>query len=219
MKNALEKHLYIAFILFSVALTFVLSTWYVHHNQRALETLLREQLEEERSYLAQLAEITDSNGADSITQSIVRDCPRRDEYESFLGNLGALSMRELIAVQTLSESCGMFYAERKALMVAKLERELVHYNTLLDTLALLSGEDFDSFQRTEWNSLVELEKGRSAGLGDQARIQEEIIAALITGESSQSEHVTQLVQQAQEINELLVVQNQRIDEMRSRLVQ
>ncbi len=217
MKENLQKHVVVSLILLGVALVFVGGTWFVHHNQRALEAQVRAMLEEELSYMRMLSEITDRNGADDITETIISDCPRRDEYEGLLNALATLNKRDLIAVQMLGESCGSFYAERKALMVSKLEREYTQYAKLLTLLSTLSERDIDLYHEKEWGEIVSLEKSRSTALRDQERVQNEIITALISGASVQSTQVTALTRDAQDIGELLVVYNQRIDEIRARV--
>ncbi|MCD5381715.1 MAG: hypothetical protein LR017_00180 [Candidatus Pacebacteria bacterium] len=52
--------------------------------------------------------------------SIITDCPNRTEFESLLARLHLLQHRELIRVQQHFNACGDFYAERKALMVARI---------------------------------------------------------------------------------------------------
>lgn len=217
MKENLQKHVIVSMVLFGIALVFVGGTWFVHHNQRAMETQVRTMLKEELEYMRTLAEITDQNGADDVTESIISDCPRRNEYEELLNSLATLTKRDLIAVQGLSESCGSFYAERKALMVSKLEREYTQYTKLLTLLAMLSEQDIELYNEKMWEEIVMLEKSRSTALRDQENLQSEIISALISGASVQSIQVTKLTQDAQDISELLVVYNQRIDEIRARV--
>lgn len=217
MKENLQRHILVSIILLGIALVFIGGTWFVHHNQRVMEAQVRAMLEEELSYMRTLAEITDRNGADDITETIINDCPRRNEYEGLLNALATLTKRDLIAVQTLSESCSSFYSERKALMVSKLEREFAQYSKLLTLLATLSERDIDLYHEKDWEELVTLEKSRSTALRDQEYLQNDIITALISGASVQSAEVTTLVRDAQDIGELLVVYNQRIDEIRARV--
>ena len=217
MKKDIHIHILISFILLGIALVFVGGAWFVHHNQRAMEAEVHTMLTEELEYMRTLAEITDQNGADDITEIIISDCPRRSEYEELLNSLATLTKRDLIAVQTLRESCGSFYSERKALMVSKLEREFTQYTKLLTLLATLTERDIELYHEKEWEEIVSLEKSRSTALRDQERLQSEIITALISGESVQSVQVTTLARDAQDINELLVVYNQRIDEIRARV--
>ena len=96
MKERLHNHILIALILFLVALTFVVGTWFVHFNQRELETTLKSQIEKDQTTLFTLADITDRNGADDIIAATVADCSRRDEYESLLVKLSVLTKKELL---------------------------------------------------------------------------------------------------------------------------
>jgi hypothetical protein len=218
MKENLQKHVQVAFILLCLALVFVGGTWFVHHNQQVLEAQIRALLDSKQAYMLSLAEITDRNAADETTQEIVADCPKRNEYEALLGSLATLSPRELIVVQTLSESCSSFYVERKLLMVAKLERELEGYTDLLTLLETLTTHDIDVYHKKIWEEIVSGENARSTALRDQERIQTEIIAYLISGVSTQSPQVNELVRDAQEINELLKVYDQQLDEKRKSMI-
>ena len=164
-----------------------------------------------------MATITDRTGADAIIENIVNGCARRSEYEGLLESLETLSKKDLISAQNLFESCGTFYAERKALMVAKLERELEAY---VDFVALLSQfqNDVDiNHQVLAWKDLVSLESTRSSLLSDQAHLQSKIITLLISGSLVSSKEVINLVRDAGEISELLSVHDHRIDELRASL--
>ncbi len=88
---------------------------------------------------------------------------------------------------------------------------------MLTLLSTLSERDIDLYHEKEWEEIVSLEKSRSTALRDQERVQNEIITALISGASVQSTQVTALTRDAQDIGELLVVYNQRIDEIRARV--
>ncbi len=217
MKERLQNHILIASILLFVALAFVLGTWFVHFNQRELESAIRSQIGEERTTLMTLADITDRNGADDIIAATIADCSRRDEYESLLVKLSVLSKKELLTLQNLFEGCGSFYAERKALMVGKMERELQNYDDLITLLGTLSQHDLTSYNLDVWRELVTLERTRSTLLSDQKDIQADIISALILGESVSGERVSSLVVEAQEINQLLTVHDRQIDEKREKL--
>ena len=214
MKNFLHNHLQISFSLTLIALAIILGTWVAHNQKERFEEEVMAQLNEQRAYMFSLIEITDRNGADETISNIVADCPRRNDYEALLIKLDGLSKRDLITVQNLFESCGNFYAERKALMVAKLEREYEIYTMLTTLLTTLSTKDIAAYEVGKWNELIALEKARSTFLTDQSVIQEKIITALISGSSVTSSEVSVLLQDAQEIGQLLTVHDQKIDEMR-----
>jgi hypothetical protein len=217
MKKYIEENLIVAFTLTLIAAALIIGSLVAHYSQRRAESLLSERIQVEKSTLLNLATITDRNGADAIIENIVNDCSRRSEYEGLLESLETLSKKDLISAQNLFESCGTFYAERKALMVAKLERELEAY---VDFVALLSQfqNDVDiNHQVLAWKDLVSLESTRSSLLSDQAHLQSKIITLLISGSLVSSKEVINLVRDAGEISELLSVHDHRIDELRASL--
>ncbi len=214
MKDYLNNRLYTALALLILAGAVVIGAVVSHYNQRELETIIMVSLEGKRAYLHELALITDSNGADEAIGRIVVDCGRRSEFESLLISLATLSKKELVTLQGLFESCGSFYAERKALMVEKLERELESYTEYLSLLAILTTNKRSIYEETKWVELVSLEKERSTLLTDQMVLQEKIISALISGATVGGKEVGALVGEAQGVGDLLMVAGQKIDALR-----
>ena len=217
MKEHLQNHIFVATLLVFMSLSLIVGTWFVHYNQSSLETKLRTELNLEREKLMSLAEITDRNGADAVIETIIVDCQRRSEFESLLVELDTLSPKELITLQTLYESCGSFYTERKALMVSKLEREYEVYTRLITLLSTLTSHGLESYEQATWQELIDIEKSRSALLTDQTRIQADIITSLIVGESVQGQKVKELVREAGEIYDLLGVHARQAKEKRDLL--
>jgi len=195
------------------------AAWYIHAAQSSFEKGVFSNIERQRTLVADLATITDSNGADEITAAVISDCPNRIEFENYLGRLNSLSKKDLLTTQQLFNSCGSFYAERKALMVSRLERE---YAVLVDNITLLEAlHDVDAATRKtlRFKELIDFEKNRSSSLTDQTRIQSEIISLLIAGSSGANARITVLLDQAQEIAQSLGVLNKQIDDLRGELVQ
>lgn len=217
MKNYESKHISIAIHLISFALAIVLGVGVAYYNQRHVETAIRTQLESQEKYMLALAVTTDRNGADEVIQATISDCARRDEYEALLVRLATLNKQELITVQNLFENCGNFFAERKSLMVSKLEREIEIYTHTIGLLETLRSNPSAIARRDEWKQLLEHEKTRSALLTEQFTIQKKIITLLISGMSAQSTGVYTLVQDAQKINELLIFNDTAIDILRESL--
>ncbi len=218
MKETLARHLQISLALLAIACAIVGSVWLTHYNQKTLEQQILEQRAGLDFELTTLAEITDRNGADASIENIVTDCPRRDEYETLLIKLSSLTKKDLIIVQNLYESCGNFYAERKALMVGRLERELKSYEDMTDLLRTLDVKEVNDSRLATWKSIVSLEKTRSSLLTEQSAIQSKIISYLVTGYTEYSKEVSELTRNAQEIGELLTVHDHRIDELRASLM-
>jgi hypothetical protein len=217
MRSYLTSHLIIALYAILIAILIAGSAWYVDHSQQAIEDRLHAELEETRATLADLAVVTDRNGADALTERIIVDCPRRTEFENLLNRLGTATKKELLNAQQLFESCGAFYSERKALMVAQLEREFAHYEETLSLLAELDDVATLETDLSKWKALIEAENKRSSFLTEQTNIQSEIITLLIEGTGTQT-RINELVRRAQSISESLSVTDAQIDEMRMGLM-
>jgi len=218
MKSYLSTHLLIALNALVIALIMVGTAWYIHSTKEETRTMLIGHINANTRTLVELAELTDRNGADELTAKIISDCPRRNDFENQLNALGSASKKELLTIQQLFESCGAFYAERKALMVSRLEQVYAVLNNdldLLETMRDLSGEERLLYG---WKNLIELEKTRSSLLTEQTSIQEEIITLLIQGTETRA-HITELVGEAQSVNESLSITDVQIDELRLSLTQ
>lgn len=217
MKEYIQQHIQISLHLIIIACTISFAAWVAHHNQTQAELAIASYTEIQEKNMLELASITDRNGADATVEKIILDCPRREEYESLLVKLGTLTKKDLLTVQNLYESCGTFYAERKALMVSKLEREFEIYDDFQKLQKSLGDNTSGSEHLEKWNELVNLEKMRSTLLTDQSAIQIHIITLLISGSTVYSKDVSSLVREANEIAELLAVNDHKIDELRSKL--
>lgn len=217
MKNYVSRHLIVAIQLLLIIGAIVLATIIVHVHEQKMVTELTENLKTQHVYISELAKLTDQNAADEVINAIVPDCSRRTEYESLLVKLGSLTKKDLVVVQNLHENCGTFYTMQKALMVTKLEREITGYTETLKLLGMLNAQGTFMGTEKKWNELLAFEKTRSALLGEQTEIQKQIISALISGASPQSDEVGELLRTAQEINELLGVENQKIDSLRDEI--
>lgn len=216
MKSYLTAHLAVALHASIVIIILIASAWYIDSSQREIESQVLMRIDSTLGDIQSLAVLTDGNGADALTERIVSDCPRRNEFDGLLAILSNATKRELIAAQQLFESCGAYYAERKALMVAQLERE---YRTLDEDLLLL--ETLRNLEPKEasyrkWQELVKLEDERSALLTEQTTIQAEIIELLLSGDNN--ERIQELVRQAQNVAQSLTVIGTQIDTVRANLM-
>lgn len=219
MQNIIKSQnfLTVAIPLIALAIAISLGSFIVHYKQTVIVSNLQDHLKHQTGILWELAVVTDRNGADDVISKIVADCPRRAEYESLLNELGTLSKKELVTVQNLNESCGSFFAERKALMVSKLDRELEIANEYAELLNTVDNKSLGSYKLDTWKDLISKEETRSSLLSDQTKIQLKIITLLISGATTSSKEVRGLVQEAQEIGELLNVQDHEIDTLRGKI--
>lgn len=219
MKRYLTTHIMITVHLLIVVAVIVAAAWATDRTARAQEQLLRERIAAEHAVLLTLAETTDRNDADEVTAAIIVDCPRRDEFDTALNNLATLPRRGLIDAQQLFESCGSFYASRKALMVARLDREFEVYGDYVALLTELNEDAKVDAKLDDWQRLIDSEHARSELLSKQTEIQAEIIRLLIGGATASSKTVTNETGVAYELLQSLTVLDRQIDEIRSKLVE
>lgn len=193
----------------------------VQHRLGSLELLLSVKVTEQKALLATIAETTARNGADSVTEAIVIDCPidERSRHDELLGRLDqGLTPSELTELNTLFAGCGSFYAERKSVMVARLDREIAVYKDYVKLLSSVTGKDEATEHRTEsWQELVEGEQTQSVLFSELVRLQGEIIEALIAGNSPQSERIESILVEVQETRESLLLAKTKTDTLRAEL--
>jgi hypothetical protein len=203
MRAYLSTHLSVALHAVVIAVVIIGAAWYIDHSRKETERALINRVDATVARIIELA---------VMTEKIVVDCPRRVEFENSLQSLGTASRKDLITAQQLFESCGAFFAERKALMVAQLEREyatLESYLSLLGTVRDLTPREAGHYR---WKDIVQLEQKRSALLIEQTSIQGEIISLLIEG--GNGARINELVRHAQTVGLSITSTDTEIDTLR-----
>ena len=193
-------------------------------NQRLseLEAETKVTISEQKTVLATIAETTARNGADSVTEKIIIDCPvsERSSFDTLLGNLNnGLTRTQLIELERLFGRCGSFFAERKSVMVARLAREIEVYETFVQQLGIITGDDVNKeFQIEQWNKLAQEEKKQSELFSQLVIKQDKIISTLLDGKSANSPEIIEILREVKEVQETLVVTNQQVSNVRQELV-
>jgi hypothetical protein len=210
-----------AFLL-GVVLVYFLVNVLTENRFQDLELQTRLLISEQEAVLATIAETTARNGADSVTEKIVKDCSvsERSSFDTLLGQLNnGLSQSQLVELERLFGRCGSFYAERKSVMVSRLAREIEVYESYVNQLSVIQGEDNASeFQITQWNKLAEEEQKQSALFSELVTKQDQIINTLLAGKSASSPEIIEILREVKEIQETLVVINAQVANVRSELV-
>jgi len=194
---------------------------YVQAQQAEYVSMMRLLVSEQETTLVSIAEVTDRNGADAIVASIVNDCVTKDRqrFDTLLGSLGELSQAELVEVNQLFGACGNFYAERKALMVARLHREFEVYEDYVRLLDVVdSRSESIVYPVAMWAELTALESQRSTLSSELVMIQKDIILALLDGVSIQSKQMLTEVTKAQEAKDTLSYTGVKIDTLREDII-
>jgi hypothetical protein len=136
-----------------------------------------------------------------------------------LNNLSNLNQQDLSEIEQLFDACARFFSERKAVMVSRLDREFEVYSSLVGILSFIDDSiTVTRYKVEDWKALVELEKKRSKVFSEQADVQLGIIKALQMGETVNSKIISDLLSNAQNINQEAVVTDQQIDKLRAQLL-
>lgn len=218
MKQSLQQHIAIALHITILAIFVCVGAFVSYYSKKNIETSITALAYEYEKRLYILSEITDRNGVDDEIGTIIKNCPRQNDFESYLVRLSTLSKQELIEMQSLFDVCGVTVSQQKSLMVAKLDRELNSYRENLTLLKKLNKTDTFEVKQSQFSSLVQIEKERSALIHEQVILQKEIITLLISGHTAQSAEVSALLSEAQHIAKLIDESNQRADEIRTQVM-
>lgn len=214
-KKALAAALFFAFITFLGASIYISDV----QSEYALKTQLK--IAEQETKLAAIAELTGRDGADAVVEEIIKDCStaNRERFDNLLGLLSELDQTELLEVEQLFDSCGNFYAERKAVMVTRLEREYEVYLDFIDILTLIDEEASRvTYDIQGWGNLVALEKKRSVLSRDLVSIQGAIIDALRKKIPLSSDEMQLLLVDGKETKDALMQVSTEIDDLRQEVL-
>jgi hypothetical protein len=217
MKSLLaHKKLVVLALLFCAAVLFAASL-YIRDERSEYVLKTQVKISEQETTLAAISEITDRDGADAVVESIIKDCSPedRERFDLLLSKLASLNRSELVEIDQLFGVCANFYAQRKAVMVARFEREFGVYQDLIEILKLVDGQS-DTYAQNEegWKKLVEEEKKRSTLSSRLVAIQGEIIAALLRNASITSDEMQLLIVEGQQIKSELETLSVTIDQDR-----
>jgi hypothetical protein len=220
MRKKIETK-YIVAILGLLGVLFLGVSYYIQSQQSEYISMMKVLIAQQETTLTSIAEVTDRNGADAVVTAIIRDCQLEDRqrFDELLSSLQALNNKELSEVDNLFNACGDFYAQRKALMVARLSREFEVYEDYVVLLQVVdSREKTIEYPVEKWSQLVSFEKERSELSSELVSIQKDIIDALINGVSADAVSMKEKVAQAQEVKDNLSLLGVKIDALRDDVI-
>lgn len=221
-KKSKLKIKYALALLLGIALVFFLVSFAVNERLSDLQLETKVLISEQETLLATIAETTARNGADEMTETIIKDCSiaERTRFDELLSTLNSgLNRAQLTELERLFGRCGNFFAERKSVMVSRLQREIEIYETFVNQLSNLSGEDEAiEYKVAEWKNLSELEAKQSDLFSKLVLLQDQIITELLSGSTPDSEEIATILQQVKETQETLVVTKSQATDIRSILV-
>ena len=203
-------------LLFSVGMFICLlcASLYIKQKQSQIVALTELKIAEQETTLSSIALLTSKDGADSVVENIIKDCSPeyRARFDEQLSQLQLLRGQQLVEMDQLFGACGNFFAERKAVMVARLEREFEVYKNLIEILTVADiRKDQTQYDQDSWEKLVMMEKNRSELSLKLVEIQGDIITALRTNISLSSDSMQNLLVDGQKTKESLVSLSLEID--------
>jgi hypothetical protein len=212
----------IGFCLLAAILTYFVVNNLAENRFQNLESQTRLLISQQQSILATIAETTARNGADSVTEQIVKDCSlsERSTFDTLLSSLDSgLPQSQLVELERLFGRCGGFYSERKSVMVSRLAREIEIYETYVNQLAIVLETDVaQEFQISQWNKLATEEQKQSDLFSQLVIKQDQIITTLLSGKSASSDEIEEILREVNEIQGTLLVTNKQVADIRAELV-
>lgn len=222
LRAALIKYRYLIFVIIVAIFSWIAIDVVIKEKLEDLESTIKLQVSEQESLLATIAETTARNGADEVTESVVKDCSvnERTEFDTLLGKLDrGLSNADLTKLERLYGRCGSFFAERKAVMVSRLEREFEVYEAYLTQLGTISDKNtLESYKLEDWRALVAEEKKQSELFTTLVGDQDRIIKTLLGGKTTDSPEIKEILTDVKATQELLLLANRQAADLRTELV-
>jgi hypothetical protein len=219
MKKIKTKH--IVGVLTGIGVVCFLTSWYVHDAHAEYAVQMKLLIAEQSATLISIAEVTDRDGADAIVSAIIQDCAQEDRsrFDTLLGKLSTVNRAELVEVSQLFDSCGNYYSQRKAVMVARLDREYEVYREYVHLLSLVDAKaEKVTYPVEKWEELVTMEGTRSELSSSLVRIQDEIIIALLDNVPIDSEEMLAKISEAQDAQDTLAYTGSLIDVLREDII-
>ena len=222
LKTFAVRHKFFLLAVVIVLMSYGIAQFIIHEKFAALRADMQLHISEQETLLTTIAETTARNGVDAVTESVVKDCDinERTEFDTLLGRLDAgLQMTELTTLERLFGRCGGFFAQQKALMTARLQRETEIYEDVVGRFEIIAGgKASDGYHLDLWLQLGEAEKKQSELFTELVHLQDEIITALLAGKRTDSEELKTLMQQAQDTQQSLIVASKQAADIRAQLL-
>ncbi len=218
MKN---RHYLLGAVL-GIIIVFWASSAVVDKRLDNLKNYLDERITAQYTVITELAAVTGRGGSNAQADLIVSQCSQadRDTFETLLAALDrkTLSNSELNSLDTLFSGCGYVYANRRANMVAQLDREVTAVESLSKQRAMLG--DFDSNETAvkQWRELVVREQAVRDNFLMLVSLQKQIIGGLKSGLVSDSAELIDLQNDARETKDLLSVATEMASTQRNLLI-
>jgi hypothetical protein len=194
----------------------------VSQRTQAYQDVINAQVNTQLELLQALAVGTAQNRIDSATGVQIKDCPleQRTAFDVLLGRLDSgLERSELEQLDQLFSACANVQAERKAVVVAQLQREVAVLASYVDLMnALTSSDSSQKYDTASWGRLVEYEQDQSEGFEELVIAQKNIIDTLLADKAADSPEMLTILDAVKETQESLLFANNQAATLRAELV-
>lgn len=194
--------------------------WVAKQNQATLMSI-NVRIAEQEKVLVKITDLIQQNGADETLSKIITDCSsdERQQFDTLLGGLSAhVSGNQLTTLNTLFYKCGSFYAVRRAVMAARLQREVAiyaDYVALQDEL--LSKATTSNTRVNQWLQLAAVELNLAEDFNHLVKLQGDIIAALMSGKTKNSPEITGTLTEVATTRDDMTILSKQIERFRQDL--
>ena len=199
----------------------LLSMLIVSQRTQAYQDTIAAQLESQVDRVQELAAATAQNRADSAVGVRIQDCPpdQRTTFNALLGRLDVgLERSQLEQLDQLFSACAHVQAERKAVVVAQLDREVAVLSSYADQMTALTNTNAaQDYQIASWLQLVDHEATQSAGFAELVVVQKNIIDTLLSGMSADSPEMIAILDAVKETQESILFANNQAAALRAEL--
>lgn len=219
--NSLSVHtkMFIGALLFMCATLFCASA-YMHAVESSYVNAMKLKIAAQEGKLASISLLIDHDQADPVVESIIPDCSleNRQKFDELLGKLASLRGKDLVEMEQLFNACGDFYAQRRAVMVARLEREYEIYVDLIGVLAVVNPKaKVTEYDIKGWRDLLSLEATQSELSTKLVNLQGKIIQALNQNVSISSDAMQSMLVAGQATKDSLLDISKQIEAQRQTL--
>lgn len=212
----------IGIVLFlAISVSYFLSEYLVDQQQSDYVQALELRISEQHLLLFSLAEITKRGGADEVVAEVVVDCtvPERQRFDRLLDSLSStLPAVELRELELLYNRCGSFFYDRRVVMTARMEREIVLLAEFLDLLDTLKTVPDSQRERLgDWQLLVESETTMNQHFGKLVSLQGDIIDSLVNDSNANSPEIQAILSDVTDTQNLISVTASQSENLRQQL--
>lgn len=210
-----------AMVVLSVAIGYVVGTIVVKQRLSGMTAEAELDIAAQLTTVTALSEVMARGGVDTVTETVIKDCApgERNRFDDLLGRLSAgLTQTELSELSRLFDRCAPFYSRQKAVMTARLEREVELYRLFSERLLRINPRaDVERFAVTTWQELVDFEIEQSVLYERLVALQGQIIETLLSGKAVSSPEIATLLKDVSEVVQMQTYNATKINELRASL--